>query len=423
MQLALFPKKDNQPNTMVGEKKRRGFSFLKKHRKKAIAAFLLLGVMAMAIYSYGTREQGVLVSTEEVGLSKFEKSVFSSGKLEVKDKQEVYAEYSTTIAEVLVEPGQKVEKGQTILRFDDRSLALEVAQNRLACEELRARILSSESNIRMLQQAQDSAEKDFANSKILYEEGAISQKEMEESRGRFNDAKEKLLVEQEANLPLLKAQLEQAEIVYQESLTKLEKSKVVSSIDGVVLNLGVKKGQRVEAGMLLAQIGDPTKLQIETGINEIDAAQLKVGDPVEIYNNSLLKEPLSGSVEYISPIAEMVATSQGEQSQVKIRIAVDNSEVMDQIKPGYNVNFKVILNQKDEAIVIPLDAIVEKDGKEYVYVVGQEGIVSEKEVQTGLTNELFTEIVKGLSVGERIILSPGEEIADGVKVIDNAAGE
>jgi len=56
-------------------------------------------------------------------------------------------------------------------------------------------------------------------------------------------------------------------------------------------------------------------------------------------------------------------------------------------------------------------------------VVGQDGIVAAREVQVGLSNELFTEISSGLQVGEKVVLSPGEQIKDGVKVIADAASK
>ncbi|HHV71553.1 MAG TPA: efflux RND transporter periplasmic adaptor subunit, partial [Clostridia bacterium] len=293
--------------------------------------------------------------------------------------------------------------------------------NRLACDDIRAKIVNSKSNLRLYEQDYGLAQKEYENYKILFAEGAISQKELEEAEKKLNEAKERLIVERDANLPLLEAQLKQAELIYSESLKKLEKTVIISPMDGVLLNLPVKKGQKVEVGKLLAQIGNSDNLYIETGINEVDAARLKVGDKVEITNNALLTESLQGTVEYISPIAEAVTTSQGEQNQVKIRITVDTGRGIDQLKPGFNVNLKIILEQKDKAIVVPLEAVVQNAKKELVYVVGQDNIVEEREVRTGLSNELFTEIISGLSVGEKVILNPSEGIQNGVKVIVDAA--
>ncbi len=89
----------------------------------------------------------------------------------------------------------------------------------------------------------------------------------------------------------------------------------------------------------------------------------------------------------------------------------------------HNVNFKIILEQKDEALLVPYEAVVKKDNREFVYVVGPEGLITEREVKTGLSNELFFEITSGLTAGEIVVLNPDQQIKDGVKVTANAASK
>ncbi|WP_019849913.1 efflux RND transporter periplasmic adaptor subunit [Desulfitobacterium sp. PCE1] len=395
-------------------------SFFRRHRKKLIAALILLGGLVIAS-QFLSRQGGLIpVNTAEAVQKSFEQNVFANGKLEVKDLAEFKAESKTKVQEVLVKHGDKVSKSQAVLVMDTSTLSVEASQKGLECKELKAKIINSESNIRLLQQAYDLAQKDYDNTKILMESGAASLKELEEAEQKVTEAEEKLVVEQEANLPLLKAQLEQAEVLYRKAQEKLQKATILSPYDGTVLNLAVKEGQEVESGTLLTQIGNPADLLIETGINEVDAAQLTIGDRVEITNSGLLSEPLIGSVETIAPTAEVVSTAQGEQTQVKIKISVPATEGESPLKPGFNVNLKFILHQKEQALLVPLEAVVEDDGRELVYVVGQDGIVTEREVQTGLSNELFMEIVSGLEVGEKVILNPDEKIKDGVQVIVNA---
>lgn len=417
-------KKGSQHLKSVGSKiKRITTAFLQKHRKKKIIAIILIFITVVIIQFKGGQEPVILVDTGEVAESSFEKSVFASGKLEVKDIVEFYAVNDTTVTEIMAETGQRISAGQEVLRTDDSSLLIEVSQKQLACDEIQAKMVTSESNIRLYQKEWELAQKEYQNSKILFENGAVSQRELEEAEKKINEAREKLIVERDSNLPLLKSQLIQAQLVCNQAREKLEKAIVVSPLEGILLNLPVKKGQEVDAGTLLAQIGNPDNLQIETGINEIDAAQLTVGNKVQITNNSLLTEHLEGRIEYISPIAEVVSTSQGEQTQVKIRIVVETDRKIEQLKPGFNVNLKVILNQKDKAIVIPVEAVIEIDGRELVYVVGENGLAAEREVETGLSNELFTEVIAGLSPGEHVILSPDEQIKDGVKVTARAASK
>jgi HlyD family secretion protein len=265
--------------------------FFQKHPKKKIAALILVLVVLMIIVrAMGGQGQIVVVTTGEVVQEPFEKNVFASGKLEVKNKREFFADSKTTVKEILVKAGDKVTEGQIVLKTDDQSLAAEVWKNRLACDDIRSRLIKSESNLRLFQLNYELALKEYENAEILYESGAVSKKELEDAEKKLTETRETLTVERDANLPLLKSQLAQAEQVYADSEEKLQKAAVVSPMDGVVLNLPVKTGQEVEAGALLAQIGNPNDLQLETGINEIDAAQLKPGITVEITNKALLAQ-------------------------------------------------------------------------------------------------------------------------------------
>jgi len=376
----------------------------------------------MVLSGFG-QDRGIRVSTGTVVQDAIEQTVFGTAKLEVKQKQTFYSVNSTTIDEVLVQAGQKVSKGQVILRTDDSALLLDASKNKLAYKDFQAKLVNAESNIRLYEQDYHLLKKKYDIDQALFEAGAVSREELEETEQEFTQAQEKLLVERDANLPLLQSQLEQARLAWEKAEEQLSKAVVISPMDGVLLNLPVKQGQRVEQGALLAEIGDPANLEIETGINEIDAAALNLGDSVEITNSTLLSEPLKGQVEYIAPIAELIKTSQGDQSQVKIKIAIKPGNSDNNLKPGYNVNFKIILEQKDEALLVPYEAVVKKDNREFVYVVGPEGLITEREVKTGLSNELFFEITSGLTAGEIVVLNPDQQIKDGVKVTANAASK
>lgn len=394
-------------------------SLFKNHRKKKIAALVFLAII-LFMFMNRQNSDGISVNVGEVTRNNFEKSIFATGKLEIKGEQNYYAEDNTRIDEIMVNCGEKVVKGQVILKMNDDKPAIDAEKNRLVCDDIQTKIKISQSNIRLFQQDHDLSQKNYERIKALYDAGASSQKELEIAEKDMTQTREKLHVEKEATYLLLQSQLLEAQRTYEKSLEKLAKATVISPMDGLLLKLPVKKGQRVEAGTLVATIGDPEELQIETGINEADATELKRGDKVEISNNALLDSPFIGHIEYVSPVAESVKLAQGEQTQVKIRVALDKTENNTNLKPGNNVNIKIILHYKNDVLLVPYEAIVKINKKDMVYVVNKDNIVEEREVTTGFSNELFFEIVSGLEAGEKVVLSPGQQIIDGVKVIVNA---
>jgi HlyD family secretion protein len=74
-------------------------------------------------------------------------------------------------------------------------------------------------------------------------------------------------------------------------------------------------------------------------------------------------------------------------------------------------------------LLIPYEALVRENNREVVYVVGQDAVVSKKEIEIDLSNELYFEVLSGLKAGDKVVLSPDEQIQDGVKVMVNAAGQ
>jgi HlyD family secretion protein len=270
---AISQQNNQAPKTRGKKIIKRFASFFRTHRKKKIAVLIIILGVLIIFRILSNQPHVVIVNTAEAFSDRFEKNVFAAGTLEVRDKQEFFAEHNTTVKEIFAETGQKVTKGQVILKTEESSLKLECSQKRLSCDDLRAKLVQCESNLRLLEQDYNSAQQEYENTEILYENGAASKKELEDVTRKLNQTEEKLLVERDATLPLLKSQLAQAEMVYAEAEEKLRRASIISPIDGVLLKLAVKEGQEVQTGTLLAQIGNPEHLQIETGINEIDAAR------------------------------------------------------------------------------------------------------------------------------------------------------
>lgn len=387
----------------------------KNHKKTIVFLIVALIIMGASQVFSKMGKKEVVVITGNVLEDKFEQSVFATGTLEVKNKQEIFAEITSPIEKIFVKPGEKVKTGQVILKLDADDLILKVAEAQATYDAKRMELISLESNLRTVHKELELVKKDYERKKVLFEMGAISQQELELAEKNMTIEQENLSILQEAKLPLIRSQLEEAKIALQKAKNTLNKATITSPTDGTVLSLPVKEQHPIQVGMLLVSIGNLNELQIETGINEVDAADLKVGDLVEITSEGILENAFIGHIEYVAPIAELERTSQGEQTQVKIRVAVDEVD-NSKLKPGYNVNLKIILNEKDNVTLVPYEAITQRENKDVAFVVDKEGNVFEREVKLGLSNALFFEVLSGLKKGEKVILNPTVQIKEGVRV-------
>lgn len=391
-------------------------NFIKNNKKKFIGFLIVIALCAGSFQAFAEKKENIIsVKTSSIIKDTFEKVVFATGTLEVKNKKDLFAEVDANIKEIKFKPGQKVHKDQEILNLNNNDLILNVAREQSLYNEKEEELVNTESSIRILKKELENLEKEYTRKKSLYTMGAISQEELEEIDKDLHIKEESLITKRDGQLPLLKSQLKEKGLMLEKEKETLEKASVVSPMEATILTLPVDPGDYVEKGELLVTLGDLNNLEIETGINEVDAKDLKIGDKVEINSAGILKEPIYGYIEYVSPVAEVVETQQGEQTEVKIKVKVDGAGNK-LLKPGYNVNIKIILDCKEDAIIVPYEAVVKKEGNDYVYVVDKEGSVRKQDIILGLSNALFFEVTEGLKEGEQVILNPGEDISDGIKV-------
>jgi len=391
-------------------------TIFRNHKKKIVGFIIAVLLIMGASQVLGSRDnKPVIVVTGKVIKDKFEQSVFATGTIEVKDQKEIFAKVSSPIVEIAVEAGQKVKAGQVILKQEADDLVLRAAEAQAAFDARQSELISLQSNLKTGQNELMLVTKDYERKKALYEMGAVSLQELELAEKSILQEEEEVRLLNEAKIPLLKAQIAEAQIALERTKDALNKAVVTSPIEGTILSLPVKENHPVQMGTLLASVGNLLEMQIETGINEVDAADLQIGNEVEITSEGVLAEPSRGVIEYIAPIAQLERTSQGDQTQVKIRVSVEAKEDF-KLKPGYSVSMKIILVEKDKAVLVPYEAVTQRDGKDIVFSIDNEGKAIAKEIQLGLSSALFFEVISGVSAGEKLVLNPTEEINDGVRV-------
>ncbi|MGB9609049.1 MAG: efflux RND transporter periplasmic adaptor subunit, partial [Minisyncoccia bacterium] len=193
---------------------------------------------------------------------------------------------------------------------------------------------------------------------------------------------------------------------------KLSDYYVRSPFSGIVTNINVKVGDTIPPGVVATVI---TKDKIaEVSLNEIDAAQVKVGQKAVLTFDALPDLTLEGKIYEISSI--------GTESQgvVSYNVKINFEDNFGEVKTGMSVTAKIITNSKENVLLVPNSAIktignnkyvdqpVEKISLDKVKASIRGGIVlsstTRKMIKTGLANDEFSEVIEGLSQGDIIIL-------------------
>ena len=207
----------------------------------------------------------------------------------------------------------------------------------------------------------------------------------------------------------------QAEETLSEAQEKLADYSVFAPFGGIISDVNVKKGDSVSAGTVLAAVITWQKIA-EISINEVDAAKVKVGQKATLTFDALSDVTISGKVSEIDSVGTV---SQGVVSYgVKIVLDIQDGAV----KPGMSVAADIITDIKQNVLVLPNNAIKSQGSSHYVelagvpaemkqqLLAGASGAIlssppEQQLVETGLSDDLSTEIISGLKEGDVVVAS------------------
>jgi multidrug efflux pump subunit AcrA (membrane-fusion protein) len=225
-----------------------------------------------------------------------------------------------------------------------------------------------------------------------------------------NIASQSLLVKKIQNeLDLLLAGSTEEKIIAQEAKVKyaeadiandyalIEKTIIRAPIDGLVTKKEIKEGEVILANVFAISIMAEKGLEIEVYIPEVDISKVKIGDTVLITLDAYSQKEFSGQVamlDFAESIFDGVVYYKG-------KCAIDTDDI--DIRPGMTADIVIITDSREDVLIIPKRAVIEKDGKNIVRIP-LDGDFQEIEVKTGLVgSDGNIEIISGLKQGDKVI--------------------
>lgn len=199
------------------------------------------------------------------------------------------------------------------------------------------------------------------------------------------------------DLAIAEAEVDQARLSLQQAERQLEDARLVAPFAGTVVAVNYQPGEEVSVGQPAVDLVDLSALQIELPLAEIDVARLAVGQEAEFIIDALPGVTLRGRVSYISPVATIT------QGVVNYPVIVEIENPDPAVRPGMTAGVSIIVEQREEVLLIPNRAVRAAGGQRVVEVLYQ-GQVFEAPVTLGISNESSTEIVSGLREGDAVVL-------------------
>lgn len=381
-----------------------------------VATILALAIAVRVLYAPASEE--VYVVTE----APLQQTVVATGRVEGPARIEIGSTVLGTVARVLVDEGDRVEAGQALieLRADQQQAALARAQAAEAQARARLRQLEQvdlpaarETLIQARLRAAQ-AERDWERTRQLAEEGFQSRAELEARREALDIARSAL---RNAQLQLagleadgavrqrLQTELAQAEAALREARAQLDDTRLLAPTAGTIIRRAVEPGDVVSAGkalLVLSQAG-PTKLVVQ--LDERHLARVALDQPALASADAFPEQRFAARV---SRIGSAVDAARGT---VEVELAVP--EPPPYLRDDMTVSVDIVTARRERALLVP-PAALRRDGDRPWLLVERGGERVRQPVTLGLQGESGIEILQGVQAGERVILPPPGERAQGM---------
>jgi len=327
-----------------------------------------------------------------------------SGKVFADKDVVIFPKVPGKVTSVSVKVGDSVKEGQVLFALDSEDAKKQVEQAQAALNMASSALNMAKANFELNNEKFENAKINLERTKILYENGAVSKAQYEAAQLQASDKQMDVF---NAQLSQAQASYDQAQIAYNQALQSLDNMYVKSPINGIVSEVNVQAGTMTSSVQVPVSIVNMDIVNVQINVTQDIVKSLTLNQDVKVDISSASSNSFTGKIAHISPAADT------RTQLYSVKINIDNKDKT--IKPGMFAKVQLSTDTKQDAIIVKSEAVVEKDGKYFVYVVENDSAV-EKEVTIGLDTGSFLEIKSGLAEGEKVIVKGQNYVENGTKV-------
>lgn len=367
---------------------------MKKKTKRYIYLVIAIVIIAVGIRYWRTKgdsaDKQVQYETATAEKGTLTVSVTGSGNVTVDQLATVDPTISGTVANLSVQVGDSVEKGQFLFDIINDQLGVSVAKSAATLEQARNAVETAE-----IQEDQAEEDLEAAKKKDKADPTAFSKAQLEILEDKIDTA--------ENGVDIANKNLEATLADYRDQQSKAAERRVVAPIRGTVNEVNIKNGDdlgKISSSTTTKQspiiIGDLGTLKAAVAINEVDISRVSIGQKVMLKFDALDSLEVSGRVEKIDALGTVT------QGVVSYTVVAGFDTLDPRIKPDMSVSASIITDVKQNVVVVPSSA-VKSEGEEYYVEILKDNTPVRKTVTVGATNNTQTEIRSGVSEGEKVV--------------------
>ncbi len=400
----------------------------------SLMAGFMAALMAMTTVSCSKGEkEAEPVVTVQIAVAErgqIEQVITADAILFPKDQAAITPKITAPVKKFYVNRGSRVHRGELLAVMENRDLAAADVENKGAYEQAQATYgiatsssipeewQKAESDAKAAKEAYEAQQKVYDSRKALFEQGALPRKDFDQSAVALIQAKANYEIAQhhltaleaagkKDQMKLAQGQLTSAKGKYEGAAAQLSYSEIRSPIDGVVTERPLYPGETAPAGAPLLVVMDTSSVIARAHIPQLAPGALKAGDAATLTLPGDIQ--IKGKVTLVSPALDPNSTT------VEVWVAAPNRD--GSLRPGTAVTVKIIARTVNDAIVVPASALVKTpDGATVIMIVGPDGKAHQTSVDTGIRQGDRLQITKGLSGGEKVIVTGAYALPDNTKV-------
>lgn len=319
------------------------------------------------------------------------------------------------IARVAVSVGDRVQAGDLLVQLDTGDIEAQVRQAEAAVEAARTGLANAEAKIpnalAIAQANYDAAKSAYDRMEYLYQEGGISEQQLEGARTQLEVATAQLADAKNASLQLdtLKAQLKQAEAAYDMARTQLNNATITAPVSGTVTAVHMDPGQMAGPSTPLVTVAQLDPIVAVFSLTESQVGKLNAGDRVSVLVKAAGEEPWQGQVSEVAPSADPRTRT------YLVKVELPNGDGI--LKGGMTAQVGLALDSIEDAVVVPVNSIVTKGNRQNIYLLEGE-TVRECPVEILLQSDELAAISGEVEVGAKVVVAGQNLLQDGTLVRD-----
>lgn len=307
------------------------------------------------------------VKTVAVQEESIHKEVTYSGSIKGADEVTLYPKVAARVVAINLQEGDRVAKGQTIISLDttDYQTGATVAEATLVQAE--AAYENTRNNVERIRQ--------------LYQQGAVSAQQMEQA---------------ELGLVQANSALKQVRMGVQNAQNLLGNCQITSPINGVVGLIQITAGNMASPQAPVAVISSPGRMTVKVNVSESEIGFVSANSPVNVKISSVPGQVFIGKVSSVAAVADP------RTKAFPVEVSLDNPDNL--LKSGMLAEVQLSTEKKDGVLTLPRAAVVEKGARRVVFTVDENLVVHETAIEVGLESRERVEIIKGVALGDKVVI-------------------